>query len=299
MNYLRLILAGIVFLLMTINTQAQKKKEKNLELDTKSLEGDSIPNLDVELEMTEEELALDEQQKQQKERKKKKKKKKKIYFGIKTKGGFIKKPTGSSITLELFRMVGADLLMKDPYQQEVHFYDVKARKVKSTTYYNFKSRLKKGQNLYLLHGKYEKFKNKVLRVEGYYYKGLKHGKWREFNSKEILLEKIQYHLGYTYESFITYYDAGETKVKEVVPMVHGRKQGVYYYFHENGAIALAGKYENNTKVGMWREWYDRRNKKTTKMYPTRWWEEKEPVLLQKWNESGKLVYDVDRGGKLN
>ncbi|NJL14976.1 MAG: hypothetical protein HC913_19580 [Microscillaceae bacterium] len=130
------------------------------------------------------------------------------------------------------------------------------------------------------------------------YKGLKHDKWWEFDSKGTLIEKITYHLGHSAEAKISYYDEAETKMKEIVPFVHGRCEGKYYRFYENGVIAEMGDYENNAKVKLWREWHANRARKRDTQCPQNWWDEKEPFLLREWNEKGQMTYDLDRGGKL-
>ncbi|MEO1652381.1 MAG: hypothetical protein AAFU64_02450, partial [Bacteroidota bacterium] len=108
----------------------------------------------------------------------------------------------------------------------------------------------------------------------------------------------KYDLGHYEDSEITYYDNAKTKVKEIIPRMHGRKQGKYYLFYENGVTAVEGEYVNNARVKMWREWYDTRQRKSHTMYPTRWHDQKDPVLLRKWNTRGQLTYDIDRGGEL-
>jgi len=302
-TYLILIL-GVCYSI-SIEAQAQKKDKKEvpnneeegiLELDEQEFFNEDQPNLRYELSDEEAKLAKEEE-KQNKKRKKKKKKK--IYFGLKTKGGFTK--TGSStITLEIFRMIEEDTyLIKDSYQKEIYYYDTKAKRIKQDSYDDFRAKLKKGLSAYLLHGQYQKYRNQELREEGYYYKGLKHDKWTEYDGKGILTEKVTFHLGYPEDSEITYYDAGQKKVKEIIPIMHNRKEGKYYRFYENGVVAESGDYQNNCKVGTWREWHENRARKEDRQYPQRWWEEKEPLLLRQWTEQGVMTYDIDRGGKVS
>lgn len=277
--------------------QNLKKSEKNegvLELDEKELFNEDQPNLRFELSDEEAKIAKEEEKQSSK---RKKKRKKRVYFGLKTKGGFTK--TGSSsITVEIFRMVEDNQLIKDPYQKTIYYYDAKAKRIKTDSYHDFKAKIKKGLNAYLLHGQYQKYRNQELREEGYYYKGLKHDRWTEFNSKGVLQEKITYHLGYPEDSQITYYDAAEKKPKEIIPIIHDRKQGTYYRFYENGVLAESGDYQNNHKVGTWREWHENRARKQDTQYPQKWWDEKDPLLLRKWSEKGVMTYDIDRGGEI-
>ncbi len=283
---------------------AQKKKDQHLkktendegvlELDEQELFNEDQPNLRFELSDEEAKLAKEEE-KQSKRRKTSKKKR--IYFDIKTKGGFTK--TGSSsITVEVFRMIEDSYLIKDPYQKEIYYYDTKAKRIKQDSYDDFRAKVKKGLSAYLLHGQYQKYRDQELREEGYYYKGLKHDRWTELNSKGVLLEKITFHLGYPESAQITYYDAAEKKPKEIIPVVYDRKEGKYYRFHENGVLAESGDYQNNHKVGTWREWHENRARKQDTQYPQKWWDEKEPILLRKWTEKGVMTYDIDRGGEI-
>lgn len=294
----------LCFVLLLCHTDAllaqKKDKKKNneteqpLELDESELLGEDAPNLRYEL--SEEEAKLAEEEKKQNENKKSKKKKK-IYFGIKTKSGFTKSGT-SSITIQAFRVIEDSYLLKDPYQKEIYYYDIKAKRLKTDNYDDFRAKIKKGLKAYLLHGKYEKYTNRELREEGYFYKGLKHDKWITLDSKGILIEKITYNLGYPSDTEFTYYDAAQKKIKEVIPIVHGTKQGTYYRFYENGVTAETGEYQNDCKVNIWREWHENRARKADTSYPNRWWEEKAPQLLRQWTEKGVMTYDVDRGGKL-
>ncbi|NJO01224.1 MAG: hypothetical protein HC880_05545 [Bacteroidia bacterium] len=267
-----------------------------LEIDEEFLKNDSLP--DIELELSEEEITLAQQEENQKKRKNKKKKKK-IYFGIKTKGGLARQGNESNTVMEVFRYIEKENVIKDAYQQEIYYYDVKTRRVRSKDYQDFMAMVKKNNPIYLLHGRYEKYRDRNLREEGYFYKGTKHGKWLAYDSKEIVEEKIKYEFGHTRETKIIYYDNAETKIKEIIPMVHGRMQGIYYQFYENGVLAVRGEYQNNRKVNMWREWYETRQRMRDTMYPINWWEEKEPSLLRQWDTKGYMTFDIDRGGKQN
>lgn len=293
--YFNIIFLGL--LLSTLSLEAQKKskkkksKQENLTLDDNSLKTDSVPSL--ELMLSEEELGVEEEEK----KRKKKKKKKKVYFGLKTKKGFAKKGT-STVTTELFRYVSMEHLMENPYQQAIHYYDAKKKRLREDDYNTVRKKLKKGEKIVLLHGEYRQIKEGIIREEGFFYKGLKHGEWSEYDRKDILIERVKYDLGWLEASKITYYDAAETKLKEVIPILHDRIEGTYYRFYENGYIAEKGEYANNVRIGLWREYYPNLQRKKDTQHPYRWWVEEKPYLLREWNERGEMVYDHDRGGKL-
>jgi antitoxin component YwqK of YwqJK toxin-antitoxin module len=277
------------------DTLPKFKKKRKSKLENLTLEKDTTTKLNFVINEKDIRFAEIEENKR---KSKKEKKEKKSYFGIKTRAGMAKNVSSSSVTLEYFRVITPDYLIKNPYQREIYYYDIRSKKIKSDNYIDFTAKLKKDRQMYLLHGLYRKIRDKKIREEGYFYKGLKHSKWQEFDKDDILLEKIKYHLGTTEATIINYYDEEETKVKEIIPIVHGRKQGKYAMFYENGVLAMEGMYENNEKIGIWREWYENRQRKRNVQYPLQWWDKKEAFDLQVWDEKGKMTYDFDRGGKL-
>ena len=44
-----------------------------------------------------------------------------------------------------------------------------------------------------------------------------------------------------------FYDDDRKKLKEVIPVVYGEVEGDYYFFHENGEIAVKGQYKYGEK----------------------------------------------------
>ena len=58
---------------------------------------------------------------------KKKKTKKNVFFGVKTKKGFIRVTQGRNNIYENFHFIISSE-MKNPYAQEIHFFDKKSRK---------------------------------------------------------------------------------------------------------------------------------------------------------------------------
>jgi antitoxin component YwqK of YwqJK toxin-antitoxin module len=269
----------------------KKGREKNI-----TLESDTMSKIDANVVKTEDfNIRYKDKQERKKSKKDRQKKRKKLYLGLKTKGGFIRDDDGESI--DLFRMVEMTHLNLQGNPKDIHYYDVKAGKIKTDEMSNLQKKIKKGTKMYLLHGHYQKIKNGEVRLEGYYNKGHRNDKWYEFDKEGILLEKITYRDGHTEETFIEHHDEKGTKLKEIVPIVHGRVQGKYQLFHENGNIAIEGKYDNNEKIGFWREWYANKKMKKETMYPTHWYDKTPPVLMREWDETGKLIYDKDKGGK--
>jgi len=102
-----------------------------------------------------------------------------------------------------------------------------------------------------------------------------------------------YYKGWPKQSKLAFHDRERTKLKEVIPIEHGEKEGYYYHFHENGLIAAMGEYKFDAKVGIWNEFYNkrRRRKRQVKYREDPFDKESRPYILKEWNENGKLIYD--------
>ena len=111
---------------------------------------------------------------------KKKKTKKNVFFGVKTKKGFIRVAQGRNNIYENFHFIISSE-MKNPYAQEIHFFDKKSRKINRSRTIS--------DNSLLLHGPYVKRLNNQVVEEGYFYYGLKQGRWVRLNRSDILQDK--------------------------------------------------------------------------------------------------------------
>ena len=119
----------------------------------------------------------------------------------------------------------------------------------------------------------------------------------EYFSNDILKDKEKFFKGWPKESEITYYDGG-TKIKEVIPIRNGLKEGTYYYFHDNGVVAVTGVFENDARIGVWKEYYkfrrNRRNRKKEIQYSEDGFSQDfMPFIIKEWSEEGKMLYDRD------
>ena len=108
----------------------------------------------------------------------------------------------------------------------------------------------------ILHGPYQKIRGGQLIEKGIYFVGTKHGRWVKLDKNDILVDKIKFYKGWPKESLVKYYDDDRQKLKEVIPVVYGEIIGDYYFFHENGEIAVKGQYEYGEKIGRWTEYFD-------------------------------------------
>jgi antitoxin component YwqK of YwqJK toxin-antitoxin module len=220
---------------------------------------------------------------------KKKKPRKKFYYGIKTKKGFTRKGYGERMVVELF------YYLKRPekpntFVRDLHWYDFTRREIRKTSTFD----PSKGV---LLHGPYRKMQGEVLLEEGIFYKGTKHGRWMRYDRDHLLVDKEKYYKGWPKESLIVYYDPVErSKIKEIIPVEYGEREGYYYRFHENGTIAVVGEYKWDNKVGEWIENYESGRRKKVISYPADpFAHEFIPFIRREWNDKGREIYSYIRG----
>lgn len=218
------------------------------------------------------------------EEKKKKKKKKKVFYGIKTKKAFTRSGYGNRITTELFYYLKKSEAPKTDVR-DIYWFDYTRKEIRTTTSFDPK-------NGVLLHGPYEKRLNDVVIEKGIFYKGTKHGRWMTYSRDSVLLDKEKYFRGWPKESMVTYYDpATRERMKEIIPIEYGEKEGYYYKFHPNGRVAVKGEYHWDHKVGIWTEYYDDGRRKREIAYPEDPFEDEvKPFVRTEWNKQGREIY---------
>lgn len=246
------------------------------EQDPFAYEGDYDSPLTIDLEKEEDENKVTP---------KKKKHKKNVYYGLKTKKGYTKTVKGDNVIIEFFSYLKA-YQAPDPYVRDIYWYNFKKKKISN-------SRKIDQKNGVILHGPYKKLLGEQVLEEGIFYVGTKHGRWTKHNKNDVLVDKEKYYKGWPKESKLAFHDRERTKLKEVIPIEYGEKEGYYYYFHENGLIAAMGEYKFDAKVGIWNEFYNkrRRRKRQVKYSEDPFDKESRPYILKEWNENGKLIYD--------
>lgn len=213
----------------------------------------------------------------------KKKPRKKVFYGVKTKKGFTRKGTRKRTTLELFYVLKKHE-PSPPYVKDIYWYDYKRREVRKTDKFD----PKKGV---LLHGPYKKMIANVVVEEGIFYKGAKHGRWMRYSREDLLEDKDKYYKGWPKESLVSYHDPERTKVKELIPVDHGDREGNYYRFHDNGTLAVTGAYLHDYRVGDWVEYYPNGKHKKIISYPADPFDKKvKPRISREWNDQGREVY---------
>lgn len=217
-----------------------------------------------------------------------KKRKKNVFYDIKTRKAFAKSGYGRNEKIEIFH-----ILKKwedpDPYVRDIYWYEFKSKSVK-------KGGTPTPDKGMLLHGPYRIEKDGEIIEKGIFYKGTKHGRWvtyRKMYDYMVLDSKQKYTKGWPKESKITYYDRQATKLKEVVPVEYGKKEGNYFLFFPTGEIAVRGEFQYDEKVGTWTEYYPgrQRRKKTIQYAPDPWKKNHDAFIAQEWNADGKVVYE--------
>ncbi|MEK6477683.1 hypothetical protein WJR50_09115 [Catalinimonas sp. 4WD22] len=234
--------------------------------------------------------AEEEEEQEEENEKKEKKRKRNVYYDVKTKKGYAEAGYGQDVIIELFHYL-REYEEPDPYVRDIYWYDTKRNQIRTT-------RNIQKDKAQILHGPYQKMteEGEVLE-EGIFYKGTKHGRWTRYDKEFILLDKEKYSKGWPRDSEITYYDKDEMqKLKEVIPIEYGVKEGYYYYFHESGQIAVEGEYQQDHKVGLWTEYYDYKNRLPKKQikYPDDPFDETSPYTTKEWTPQGQVVYEHDK-----
>jgi antitoxin component YwqK of YwqJK toxin-antitoxin module len=216
---------------------------------------------------------------------KKKKVKKKVFYGIKTKKGFSRRGVGERTVYETF------YFLKKPekpqtFVRDIYYYNFDRREILRTEKFD----PKKGV---LLHGPYEKRQGETVLQKGIFYKGTRHGRWLTYNRNDsVLTNKEKYYRGWPKESLVSYYDPVERKrMKEMTPLEFGEKEGYYYFFHDNGAVAVQGEYKWDQRVGDWVEYYPNGKRKKIIAYPKEPFDKSmTPYIKAEWNDKGKEIY---------
>jgi antitoxin component YwqK of YwqJK toxin-antitoxin module len=222
--------------------------------------------------------------------KKKKKVRRNFFYGYKTKRGFTQTGFGDQATVEIFYYL-KKWIEPDPYAPEIYWYDFRRKKIRNSGTIDKKY----GR---ILNGPYKKIQGDQLLSEGAFYIGTKNGRWVNLDRNDILMDKRKFYHGWPKESLVKYYDEDRKKLKEVLPVVNGIVEGDYFYFFENGQIAVRGHYESGEKTGRWTEYYEnkRRTKKQIQYKIDPYQKDFLPFTVKEWDETGKLIYDSQKTG---
>jgi antitoxin component YwqK of YwqJK toxin-antitoxin module len=213
----------------------------------------------------------------------KKKPKKKVYYGIRTKKRYTRKGKGDKALLELFYV----LKKHEPppqFVKDIYWYDYKRKEIRKTEKFDPARGV-------LLHGPYKKMQGQVILEEGIFFRGAKHGRWMRYSKDDLLEDKEKYYKGWPKESLVSYYDSERKKVKELIPVEYGEREGNYFMFHENGTLAVQGEFRFNQRVGEWIENYPSGKRKKIIAYSKDPYDRRSrPFVKREWDEAGRETY---------
>ncbi|UPL49348.1 toxin-antitoxin system YwqK family antitoxin [Hymenobacter sublimis] len=261
---------------------------------TKARDTTNAPSLEAQrVTMTkEQERAAKEKEKAAQ---RKPRKKKNIFLGEQIKKGYVKSgPKGKNQAVEIFYYLRA-FQQPNVYAPARYVFDPKKRRI-------FKAPPGEvdGSQLKVLHGPYKKMQGGKVVETGFYAVGTRHLRWEKFTRDNILISKTHYEMGFPRDANVTYYDAGQKQVKEVIPYVNGKLEGDYVRYNENGQLEWVGQFENGKRIGTWNRYWGFRNTRNRLRYEYEYGESgyepevTEPVLVKEYNRNGVAIFEKDK-----
>lgn len=235
-------------------------------------------------------LLFDDEKRKEEKKKKKKKRNKNVYFGEKTRKGFIRTGIKGKTQYQLFHYTTRNKQV-DPYIRDIYWLDTEDKVIRTSGFDPSKG--------YLLHGPYERRIDDAVVETGMYYFGTKHDRWMTFNSKNILISKSHYYEGWPKDSRISYYNQQNQQLEKVVPIEYDLREGYFYHFYENGQLAVKGEFHYGEKVGLWTEYWNTQGEKIIRKREIQYQEEPftknfKPYIKSEWNKEGTLIYQNER-----
>ena len=172
------------------------------------------------------------------------------------------------------------------YAQEIWWFDPNQSRIVNSS-------IKENKTAQICHGPFKKIVNNVIVEQGFFYMGTKDGRWETFGPENELETKVYYERGFLAGSIITYHDDAKKKIKQVVPNFYGKTRGNYFSFYPSGNLKEDGKFDDSTRIGRWREYYEfgtgGRLKKEWR-YGKDKFDTSEPILMVERDSQGKIIY---------
>ena len=172
------------------------------------------------------------------------------------------------------------------YAQEIWWFDPNQSRIVNSS-------IKDNKTAQICHGPFKKIVNNVIVEQGFFYMGTKDGRWETFGPENELETKVYYERGFLAGSIITYHDDAKKKIKQVVPNFYGKTRGNYFSFYPSGNLKEDGKFDDSTRIGRWREYYEfgtgGRLKKEWR-YGKDKFDTSEPILMVERDSQGKIIY---------
>jgi antitoxin component YwqK of YwqJK toxin-antitoxin module len=235
----------------------------------------------------EEKAAKDEEKAAQR----KKPVKKKIFLGEHTKKGFFRSgPKGRNQKIFVFYYLKT-FRQPDPMAPAAYYFSPRKHKI-----FKAVGELDPSTDK-VLHGPYKVTQNNQVIETGYFAFGTRHLRWETFDTKGTLLTKTHYEMGFPRDANISYYDAGRTMLKEVVPYVNGKLEGDYVKFRNDGRREWTGHFENGRRVGEWTNFGDyKKYPHYVLQYGESGYEPEveEPELVREYSRGGTVIYDKEK-----
>ncbi len=214
------------------------------------------------------------------------------FEGIKVSRMFIRHASGF---IEKFHYI-KDFQSPPPNINELYYYNKLTGKITMRNPMDVGMTTFDKENFLLLHGPYIKTKGDQTYEQGSFYLGAKHGRWEKFDNNFVLQEKFYYNKGIAKDAELIYENdaKGKPRLKEIVPLQHGLRHGIYIAYYPSGRVAERGQYIEGCKVGRWTEYYDRdKNPRRREIaYPRRAHDDTSPYISREWDDNGKLITDV-------
>ncbi|MCC5946487.1 MAG: hypothetical protein JJT94_16270 [Bernardetiaceae bacterium] len=205
---------------------------------------------------------------------------------IKAKKVYRKYNRGSAEIVEKFYFL-PEPIKPDPNVDLYYYYNLDKGSIEQS------HKFKKDDNLLLMHGPYVKKVNGEIEETADYYAGTKHGRWEKYR-RGVLYYKESFSKGFPIATERTYYDKDKKKLKEIIPIRNGFKDGYYSLFHPNGKIAERGYYQCGEKVGRWYEYYDNGYRKREIQHQKEAFEGVKPFVFREWGQNGAITKDNSR-----
>ena len=281
-----LVVTSVLFLVISCKTQQKVRLKELYQKISEELEGGFHPEDTVKSPT----LALTKK-KEEKKQEAAAKIKKRVFYGYKTRRAFARKGgKNKRREWELFYVLKT-YVEPSVYVKDFYWYHRKKRQIMT-------GKIDDADKPYarILHGPYLKRVDKKLVEEGIFYIGGKHGRWTKYDKNFLLLEKKRFYKGIPTDAEISYYDADQKKIKEIIPYQLGRKDGTYYYFAPDATILKTGQYKDDVKIGLWVEYFPNKKKKMEIQYQKDPYLGIAPYIAKEYDEKGKLIYDFRKDG---
>ncbi|MEN9729987.1 MAG: hypothetical protein RLZ91_1104, partial [Bacteroidota bacterium] len=156
------------------------------------------------------------------------------YAGIKTERRLGNYGSGARNTLEEINVVKyVEDEAVSPYVTEIWWFDPAQSRIVTGS-------LKDNKSAQICHGPFRRVVNQNVTEQGFFFMGAKDGRWETYGPEGELINKQYFHHGFPVESNISYYDAEQKKIKEVIPVVFGKIRGQYRAFYAGGNVKEEG-----------------------------------------------------------